>query len=147
MGSVADVFDAIVPPAPPVPQAVPVEPKPDRPVPVGEGDAAGPRVGRLAASALWTRKAGYRVREDWRTAWLWNENALTLRVLWQARIPDRAAVPAGNRGLWIAWCAYNHAVLFCVLGPLLFTAWLLGHPGRLLYLAPFAVTVAALWLT
>jgi hypothetical protein len=47
--------------------------------------------------------------------------------------------------LWIAWTVFNHAALL-VLVPLLFAAWVLCHPARLIYAAPVAVVLTTLWL-
>lgn len=100
----------------------------------------------VTAGPSWLARAGTAVTDDLRGAWLWDTHGLTLRALWEARIPARERVPAENGALWKAWCAYNHAAL-AVLAPLLFVAWVLGHPARLLYAAPVAVPLTVLWLS
>ena len=90
-------------------------------------------------------RAGRTVAGDWAGAWLWDADGLTIRSLWEQRIPDIARVPAENRLLWAAWVGFNHLML-PVIVPLLFLAWVLGHPARLLYLTPIAAGLAAIWL-
>lgn len=82
---------------------------------------------------------------DFRSSWLWDAHGLTVRSLWAQRIPDIESAPGASQALRVGWVAYNHAAL-AVLVPLLFAAWLLGHPARLLYAAPIAVALLAIWL-
>jgi hypothetical protein len=99
--------------------------------------------GKISARILRARDA---IADDWRYAWLWDARSINVRGLWDNRVPDLESVAAASRPLQVLWVVYNHVVL-AVQVALLLAAWLLGHPGRLLYLAPIAVTVAALWLT
>jgi hypothetical protein len=98
------------------------------------------------SSPSWLVNAKTAVVADWRGAWLWDAHGITVRNLWETRVPHLDDVPAANRGLWIAWCVYNHVALL-LLVPLLFTAWMLAHPARLIYAAPIAAPLTLLWLT
>lgn len=97
-------------------------------------------------SPSWLVSATHAVAADFRDSWLWDAEGVTVRHLWECRVPDRDAVPGANRALWLAWCVYNHAALL-VLAPLLFTAWVLCHPARLIYTTPIAASLTLLWLT
>ncbi len=129
------------------------------PVPATSGQAADtrPRVrARLApterdgnksgrpSAATWIRARVDRVGDDWADAWLWDAEGITVRRLWEQRIPDRAVVPGESHGLWVAWCVYGHAALLVIV-PLLLAAWLLSHPARLLYAVPVAAPLLTLW--
>ncbi len=141
--SIVDAFNGVVPPA--ATAKKPAKVVEDRPVPAppaadttyqpGVAESEGPS--RLA-------RMGQAVAADWRGAWLWDAHGITIRNLWERRIPDLDAVPAANRGLWIAWCVYNHAALVA-LTPLLFLVWVLCHPARLIYAAPVAAPLITLW--
>lgn len=85
------------------------------------------------------------VLADVRGAWLWDAHGLTLRSLWDQRLPAIERVPAENRALRGAWVAYNHTVL-AVIVPALFVLYLLGHPARFLLAAAVAAPVLAIWL-
>ena len=140
--SIADAFEGVAPtrsaPAVQTPAAAPQVTRIEVLRPAKE-DAAG-------VEPSWLSTVGSGIAADWSGAWLWDARGVTIRALWDNRIPDRDAVPGANRVLWAAWCAYNHAAV-AVLSPLLFAAWVLCHPGRLIYAAPVAAALIALWLT
>lgn len=122
---------------------------------VADGEGAGARArARVIESVTdgdreapsWLFNATSTVADDWRNAWLWDAEGITVRNLWAARMPSLEDTPGEVRALWLAWLVYNHAVLAAVV-PLLFVAWVLCHPARLLYTAPVAVPLTLLWLT
>lgn len=143
--TVSDLFD-VPPPAEPL-TATPRQAADTRPrvrARVAPTDSDSNQSAQPAAAA-WIRSRADAVRDDWANAWLWDAEGMTVRRLWETRIPDRTAVPGENRGLWVAWCVYGHAALIAVV-PLLFAAWVLCHPARLLYTTPFVLSGLAVWL-
>lgn len=141
--TIADAFAGTLPKPAVVPDDLtPVEPV--RPIP----DPAEPTVDldSSVAPANWLVSAAGTVAADLRGAWLWDTHGPSARSLWDTRIPPRDAVPGANQVLWLAWCVYNHAALLALF-PLMFLFWAASHPARLLYAAPIAAPLTALWLT
>ncbi|MEU4558486.1 hypothetical protein AB0F72_08850 [Actinoplanes sp. NPDC023936] len=139
--SITEAFAGVIPaakpaPAPPVVTPVAEPTATDRTYDADVATESGPS---------WLGAAGTAVAADFRDAWLWDAEGVTVRALWEQRIPDREQVAAANAGLWAAWCVYNHIAL-AVITPLLFVAWMLAHPARLLYLTPLAVAGITIWL-
>jgi hypothetical protein len=93
------------------------------------------RAGRIKAA----------VSADFRNSWVWDEHGPTIRTLINDLMPAADRVPAGHGGMRWAWVVYSFAAL-AVLTPLLFVCWVLCHPARLLYTAPIAALVLALWI-
>lgn len=85
------------------------------------------------------------VAADFKQAWLWSEQGPTIRNLVDNLVPAADRVPAEHSALRWAWVVYAY-VTFVVLVPLLFVCWVLSHPARLLYTAPVAVPLIALWI-
>ena len=82
---------------------------------------------------------------DFRRSWLWDEHGPTLRNLIGDLMPAADRVPVEHSALRWAWIAYNYLTLGALV-PLLFACWVLGHPARLLYVAPVAAPLIALWI-
>jgi hypothetical protein len=82
---------------------------------------------------------------DFKRSWLWDERGPTIRNLIANLMPAAERVPTGHAGLRWAWIAYSY-LTFVALVPLLFACWVLCHPARLLYLAPVAAPLFALWI-
>lgn len=110
---------------------------------------AAPTAARVAEKATGKTRRASGVRAamiaDVRGAWLWDAHGLTVRSLWEQRIPALERVPAESRALQAGWVAYNHAALV-VLAPALFALYLLGHPARTLLAAAVAAPLTALWI-
>jgi len=102
---------------------------------VTEGDVAGLSRARRLVRA---------VAADLTSAWLWDAHGPSPRSMWRTRIPALEQVPGENTVLRAAWVAYNHVVLLALV-PLMFAFWVLCHPARLLYAAPIAAPLSALW--
>lgn len=140
--TIADAFEGVIPPPAATKNHTAVLERPaapaDDPVPVA---AVSTRLGVTTR----LKTAGARVTADLTSAWLWDAHGPSPCSLWQTRIPALEQVPGENAALRGAWIAYNHAVL-PVLVPLMFAFWVLCHPARLLYAAPIAAPLLALWL-
>jgi hypothetical protein len=85
------------------------------------------------------------VAADFKQSWLWDEHGPTIRNLIDNLMPAADRVPAEHSALRWAWVAYSFLVLVALV-PLLFACWVLCHPARLLYVAPVAVPLIALWI-
>ena len=134
--SISDAFAGVIPPA--VAAKQPAAVKADIPA-----DEARP-VAKAATRRRFRDVVGA-VVADLTGSWLWDAHGLTVRSLWEQRIPAIEQVPGENTVLRAVWTAFNHAMLL-VLVPLLFTVWVLCHPARLLYVAPVAAPLIALWI-
>lgn len=144
--TVTDLFDRAEAGKPRAPAAKPSETAPER-VQARRAHVraiveAPPAISKTSGRAARIRST---VASDWHNAWLWDAQGLTVRGLWEDRIPDLDQTAAGNAALRAAWITYNHVALL-ILVPLLFAAWVLGHPARLLYATPLAALIPAIWL-